>query len=127
MQPSAASMSATPTKVVTETIRLLTRAIERRDEDAGAAAPATAADDAEVARAPQRGAAHGDGDEDGGGGDDDVAGATSLECVSAPRSDGSTDAGGTTGTWSRVVGCDVELLTSFRANNAEKYGAQLAP
>jgi hypothetical protein len=115
LQPSAASISATPTKVVTETIRLLPRALGARCGDARVegAAEVIAEGAAIEMGAADRGDAHTNGAEAGGA---DGSGGGEGSGVSS----GIADTGAT------MAGCDVELLTSFGANKAENQDPQLA-
>jgi hypothetical protein len=56
-----------------------------------------------------------------------VGASAQLGVARGSRSNGSMGGGGTTSTRSMVDACDVELLASFGANNAEMYCPQLAP
>ena len=110
MQPSAASISSTPTKVVTATFRLLLRALGARGGGARVV---------EVAEVIAEGAAIEMGAADRG--DAQTSGADVSGC-----DEGSGVSTGTADTGSAMAGGGVEWLASFGANNAENHDPQLA-
>jgi hypothetical protein len=110
LQPSAASISSTPTKVVTATFRLLPRALGARGGDARGEA---------VADVITEGAAIEMGAADRGDAQTSGAGASG-------RGDGSGVSVGIADTGSAMAGGGVALLTSFGADNAENQDPQLA-
>jgi hypothetical protein len=110
LQPSAASISSTPTKVVTATLRLLLRALGARCGDARVA---EAGDVTAEGAAIEMGAAD--------RGDAQTSGADA-----SGRGDGSGASAGIADRGSAMAGCCVALLTSLGANNAENQDPQLA-
>jgi hypothetical protein len=110
LQPSAASISSTPTNVVTATLRLLPRALGARGGDARGE---------EVDEVIAEGAAIEMGAADRG--DAQTSGADA-----SGRGDGSDVSVGIADRGSAMTGCGVALLTSFEANNAENQDPQLA-